>query len=100
MDLAADQQFALNEAGQPATFSLDGVTVKTVTAIFDQSVEIYSPGQADTTEFKPAITVASSDMDGISKTHTVTISGKEYKIYLEPEPDGHGLTRIVLVAKK
>jgi len=90
----------LAKFGQPCSFILDGVTVRTTGCIFDQSVEIYSPGQTDMTEFKPAVTVASADMDGIGRAHLVVTGGKEYKIYLEPEPDGHGLTRIILVAKR
>lgn len=111
MNFAADIPIFMDAFGNAdATFQLNGVTVKTVTAIFDQSVEVYSPGQANLTEFKPAITIASSGMDDISRTHTVKLVPKtgyeqliktgEYKIYLESEPDGHGLTRIVLVAKK
>lgn len=91
---------SLSKFGSPATFYLNGTAVKTVTAIFDQAVEVYSPGQTDMTEFKPAITVATSDMDGITRTHTVTTGGKEYKIFREPEPDGHGMTHLILAAKK
>lgn len=91
---------SLAKFGQPGSFTLDGVTVRTMSCIFDQSVEIFTPGDMDTTEFKPAVTVATADMDGITRQHLVVTGGKEYRIYREPEHDGHGLTRITLAAKK
>jgi hypothetical protein len=97
---ARRDELLLSRFGVPATFLLNGVTIREgVNVSFDQSVETWSPGQADLTEFRPAITVASADVADVPRTATVVIGTTEYRFYHEPEPDGHGLTQILLVKK-
>lgn len=112
MDFAANNYLMFREfANATVNFTLNGVAVKSdVRAILDEKVEVFSPGQTNMTEFKPAITVASADLQNIDQSHLAhvvpdpnwqgTLREGDFKFYGPPEPDGQGFTFIILVAKK
>lgn len=80
--------------------SLTGAAVKTIRGIFDESSEVVSPFDTERVQIQPAVTVLSSEMDGITSNHLLTINGKNYSYDGKPRPDGHGFTLIYLIGKK
>lgn len=83
-----------------ATITLNGIVVKTIPGIFDEAAEVVSSYESERLITKPAVTVASVDLEGIASAHVLQIRDVEYKFDGKPRPDGHGLTIIYLGVKK
>jgi len=68
---------------------------KTINGIFDDEYEQVNPatGMIETTA--PQFQVATSDIDGMLRSETVTIGGTTYYI-IGIHPDGTGMTTLIL----
>ncbi len=87
-------------ANVDVTISLDGLLVRNIRGIFDESSEVVSPFESSQVVIKPAVTVNDTDFIGITSENALTIRGKDYRFDGKPRPDGHGFTLIYLQVKK
>ncbi len=78
---------------------LSGVEVKTLRGIFRRATEFV--GQADQILVLPSIRCKESDLDGVTRTHTLIdgVTGIEYKIHGDFVPANSGLSLVGLVKK-
>ena len=90
---------ALNDFGVPVLITLSGVTVKTVTGIFDLDPVTVSPGEMELVQMDALLSLAESDMDGITSAHRFTVAGKTYRMQGKPRTRG-GMTDIPLSVQK
>lgn len=98
--IASDFTALLADWGQSVSLRLGGVEVRQITAVFDEAVETWSPGETEVAVLRPALTAATADLAGIDRTHTLITGGVEYRLFGEPRPDGTGLSRAFLTVKK
>lgn len=82
--------------GEPVVIRLSGVTVKTVTGIFDESVETVDGYEMERVVFRPQVTLLDADAAGVTRGHTIEVRGVEYRLFGDPRPAA-GLTRLLLV---
>ena len=81
------------------TVKLAGVSVKTVRGIFRRRTEFV--GQAEELLLLPSLLVKDTDLDDVTRQHTLTDSAtlKEYKIYGDFVPQNSGFSVVGLVKK-
>lgn len=75
---SADLDAILAATGQTITIRLSGVLVNTIIGKFRQDYEDLSPYDASVATLIPAVLVKTSDLVGITTSHTFTISGTAY----------------------
>lgn len=79
------------------TVKLAGATVKTIRGIWRRKTEFV--GQAEQIVILPSLLVKDSDMDDVTRNHTLTVGGVEYKIFGDFVPENSGLSRVGLSRK-
>ncbi len=67
------------------------------TAIFDRPYAAVQPGDIDLETRQPVLIARTADVSGLAKGTVLTVQGDAYKVRHQ-EPDGTGLTRILLKA--
>jgi len=93
-----DLDIYFDDFSQAATFRLDGADVKTVDCIFNSATDMVSPHTAEMMLSRPEGWFKGTDVDGLSKDHTIYTGGIEYKQHGAPKPEGP-FTRILLVIR-
>ncbi len=96
MFTTADQAAFDSAFGKPVTAKLNGIAVATFPGIL--KVATGYPEGADTRELltRHYLSVAAGYWSGLTRNHTLTIDGTEYKIYGQPEPRNDGRLTIHL----
>lgn len=79
------------------TVKLNGATVDTISGRFRRRTEMASPHDAETVVIIPSVLCRESDLQNVDRSNTLTIGGKTYKIYGDPEPMNSGFCRVGLV---
>jgi hypothetical protein len=69
---------------------------KTIEAIFHNAYEAVTLFGSDIESKNPFIEVQDSDIQGIASGDTVTIDSVDYKVMGPPQPDGTGITLLML----
>jgi hypothetical protein len=97
-------------ANVTVTARLSGAVTAQFLGICNENAEVVAPFQAEATTFKTTLTAASSDMDGVTSGHVLTmehladstwsLNGREFRFEGKPRPDGVGLTTTFLTVKK
>ena len=97
MNFTQAQQAVIDQrAGKPVTAKLNGVVVTAFPGILRVSTGY--PEGADTREMitRHYLSTAAANWTGLSRNHTLTVDGVEYKIYGQPEPRNDGRVNIHL----
>ena len=82
--------------GGDVTYTLAGGASKVIEGVFDNAyLAAQGLGDAGVGTSSPAITVLSSDVVGVSRGDTVVVGGTTYYV-VEPQPNGSGLTVLIL----
>ncbi len=97
---ATDLDTMLEATGEQVTIKLNGATVKTIQGKFRKDYLDVSPFEANVGILKPAVTVKTSDLTGVTSAHVFEIQGTEYKLDGKPEDKPSGLTLVKLGLKK
>lgn len=95
---AADLDIFLDafEAREVA-IKLSGATVKTIRGIWRRKTEFV--GQGEQIVILPSLLCKDSDLADVTRNHTLTVGGVEYKIYGDFVPENSGLSRIGLTKR-
>lgn len=96
----ADLDIILAATGEQVTVKLNGVTVKTIQGKFRKDFVDVSPYESNVGTLKPAVTVKTSDLVGVTNAHSFLICGTEYKYDGKPEEKTSGFTLVKLGLKK
>ena len=95
-EMAEDFKTMLADWGQTAIIN-NGAGPREVECIFDEPFEIVSQYSAEIEMTAPVASVASSDIDSNDGDGgSFTTGGKNYTIVGSPQPDGTGLTKLIL----
>lgn len=91
-----DLDAILAATGQSVTIRLSGALVKTITGKFRQDYEDLSPYDASVATLIPVVLVKTSDLTGITTSHTFTIGGTAYVAAgpFQARNDGFSLIRL------
>ena len=74
-----------------------GVTVRTAKVIFETPLEELQMFDKDVETSQPAVQIRTSDLDGITHDHKMTIGAVTYRIVKHTD-DGTGISRVELRA--
>ena len=69
---------------------------KTIRAIFHNAYEAVTLFGSDIESKNPFVEVQDSDIEGIVPGDTITVGSVEYKVKDPPQPDGTGITILIL----
>lgn len=96
VETAADRFVFLADFGQSVTYTVQGGSAATITAIFDnQFVEVDSGGTVGFAVQQPRLTCRTQDVVNCTEGDTFVISGTTYLSRIVQD-DGTGMTEIVL----
>ena len=101
MPFSATDLDAFLDAFEARTFTvaLNGVTVKPVRGVYRRRTEFV--GQAQQIVILPTALCKESDLEDVTRLHTLTdqMTGTEYKIYGDIQPQNSGFALVGLVKK-
>jgi hypothetical protein len=96
VETAADRLVMLTDFGQSVTYTVQGGSPATITAIFDnQFIEVDSGGTVGFAIQQPKLTCRTSDVVNCTEGDTFVVSGVTY-LSRVVQDDGTGMTEIVL----
>jgi hypothetical protein len=96
VETAADRLVMLTDFGQSVTYTIQGGSPATITAIFDnQFIEVDSGGTVGFAIQQPKLTCRTSDVVNCTEGDTFVVSGVTY-LSRVVQDDGTGMTEIVL----
>lgn len=70
--------------GQTVTVTRYGLTEATLTGIFDAEVDTVDGRDPSMVVTRPQVTLVEADAGVLTRDHTLTIGGKDYRLYGEP----------------
>jgi hypothetical protein len=96
VETAADRLVMLTDFGQSVTYTVQGGSPATITAIFDnQFIEVDSGGTVGFAIQQPKLTCRTADVVNCTEGDTFVVSGVTY-LSRVVQDDGTGMTEIVL----
>jgi len=95
-----DLDTILAATGEDVVIMLNGVVAKTIKGKFRKDFLEESPFEAHVGILKPAVTVKTSDLVGVTNSHSFIIQSVEYKYDGKPEGKNSGFTLVKLGLKK
>ena len=96
VESAADRLAMLTDFGQTVTYTVQGGSAATITAIFDnQFVEVDAGGSVGVAYQQPRLMCRTSDVVNATEGDTFVVSGTTYLSRIVQD-DGTGMTMIVL----
>ena len=96
VETADDRLILLADFGESVTYTPNGGSDTTITAIFDnQYTGLDAGGSVEVSMVQPRLTVRTSDVPNIDQDDAFTVRGTSYDIAVIM-PDGTGITEIAL----